>query len=347
MMPSLEWANYISALAAIDLGTRLNESLSACGIPKLKSVYVIPSEITGNVGWGDANVWNQDQDALNRKLGEYGMMFIARDLAAELAVRTPSGPNGTTNGPFCIGIGTGSTMFHIVNSFQPTKLRASARVTPLVMGPSPETMHSAGFLAMLLQERLNAASTDFGGIEQRAERISEVTPFPAVHEAGYLKLQLKKEFAEFVKDNTGCLFAKKFNWIITGIGGKGHGQHEEHKKLYNINDEHAVGDICSRFFDRQGNESTAAKGSSDSIAIASFMGLQAMCETSGEGRRVILVGGGRLKYRALSALISRRNPIFNVLVTDELTVRQLLVDLKKALEKILAKARETQPKRGP
>jgi hypothetical protein len=332
-----DWTNYISALAAIDLSTRLNHCLIRIGRRPLKSVYVIPSDITGNVGWGIGEDRGQDQLNLNRKLGEFGMMFIARDLAAELAVRGFIGASDREStrkrGPFRIGLGTGSTMFHLVNSFAANGLRSSTCVVPLVVGPSPETMHSAGFIAMLLQERLNSAHTDGFNVDHGIERISVVEPVSSVCQTGCLNLRLKDNYARFCKSSDGRDFADYFDWVITGVGGRGHGQNEEHEKLYKINDNHFVGDICSRFFDRMGNESAIAKASSDSIAIAAFAGLEAMCSTDGRGKRVILIGGGKKKYEAIRALMTRRQQLFNVLVTDELTVRRLLAELQDCVAK--------------
>lgn len=325
---------------ANDVASRLHQRLKDNG-RKIKSVHVVPSELTEWSGWGvdvedlvrghDFDP-DADQKKLNRLLGQLAVSYVSGELANTLTVQSLEydAMNGEIKrekdpSQFCLGIATGSTIYSLIDSFTfPSYLMANhLRIVPLVMGPLPETDYSAGFIAGMLANKIG----------QKLIRISKVS---VRRGEKALRLSLNKRWIDLrQKDDSenleerGKAVASQFQWVITGIGGAG-GQLEDHvKEIYGKDTPKGlVGDICSRLFGADGNE--LKESLSDDFVAVTFQALEQMCATTGAGKRVIAIAGGLKKYHALRTLLLRKGrDLFNVLITDELTARRLLIDLPK------------------
>jgi DNA-binding transcriptional regulator LsrR (DeoR family) len=322
-----ETPHYLGAITVSDIAMRLNARLKDRG-QALKSVHVIPSELTQNAGWSLDDQQQVDQDSLNRRLGELAMNFVVRELSNTLAVNQfryepKTGQCTRAERPFRIGLATGSTIFRLVESMKQLRAPHNVEISPLVIGPVPETKYSAGFIADMFADKFESDNS-------RLVAIAE--PFYSPKSQNFIALKLRKEFVDRRDDKIpepGAKMAEYFDWVLTGIGARNAGQNEVHmKKIYGKAPDGMIGDICSRLFDIAGRELAEPSKISDAFVAISFSALESMCKIDGAGKRVIAIAGGKLKYPAILTLLQREKPLFNVLVTDELTARRLLVDVK-------------------
>jgi hypothetical protein len=348
---------YIPTLSASDISIRLNERLVSIGKSWLKGIHVIPSELTENKGWYESGNEDVGQQELNELLGRLATDFIARELTNTLMVnqydydtktrrlckrpiqeKNVSGEKvcGREKGTaFRIGLATGSTIFQLVDSLDVISVLCSVDIAPLVIGPVPETRYSAGFIADLFVRRFRA---------QEPARINLLNVGKITYQTSVTKDARKQQFIAIqlfpecsaLRDNDkptelGKGMADYFDWVVTGIGAWGKGQLDVHvNKIYATGDKPTgvVGDVCSRPFDHNGKELPLTKATSDMFVAISFEAMEKMCTIQGKGKRVIAIAGGKEKYAAIRTLLVRDKPLFNVLVTDELTARRLLVDLE-------------------
>jgi hypothetical protein len=322
-LSEMDWTNYSAAIASSDLSARLQVELSTQNEP-LRQLYVIPAEITKNIGWLGKDKYEFEQRDLNQILGEYGMRFIARELASELAVRQSLiKSNRHEDRPFYIGVGSGSTVFHLVNAFKSSALHGPTKVVPLVVGPSPESMHSAGFIAQLFAQRLQECETESEKVVHSYDRVTKLSissKDATGKQAIQMTLHPKQEY--FREDNPFI------DWIVTGVGAWGHGQCYEHAKLFGFTPAcGAVGDICSRFFNSEGIEVPDTTAFNNVISFATLEDLRKLSKQRGKGKRVIVIAGGEHKFEALRQLLFSRARPFNTLITDELMVRRLIAEL--------------------
>ncbi|MFT5525926.1 MAG: DNA-binding transcriptional regulator LsrR (DeoR family) [Pirellulaceae bacterium] len=111
---------YVRSTAVSDISMRLSERLRQQG-KAIKSVHVVPSELTGGTGWNATGYDDVDQNCLNEKLGELATNFVQRELTNTLCVNQfdydkSSGQFSKVEQPFRLGIATGSTIFKLVDS---------------------------------------------------------------------------------------------------------------------------------------------------------------------------------------------------------------------------------------
>jgi len=122
---------------------------------------------------------------------------------------------------------------------------------------------------------------------------------------------------------------KEFDWFVLGIGGKESGSLTAHLATVQHDEEvqaRTVGDIMSRLFDASGNE--LDEGKCNQFVQLSLKDLSDMARRG--NRRVLVIAGGRNKVEPI-AVILRKNPrLINFLITDELTARMLIRDLRFA-----------------
>lgn len=317
--------------SVIEIASRLRE------ITSLKSVHIIPAHVTGWRGWSKSS--SPFEEPFSVELGRFAGEIVASEFANALLVS-----NYSKERPFRIGIAAGSTIhslvksFHLPDDYPYSQMTSHVEITPLVIGPVPETIYSAGFIADALHRQL---PDDISTLA----KIAGATPI-----ANGFKLSMGKEWIEArdvdlsgpkdveekkqIKASPLC-----FDWVITGIGSKTSGPLQTHLKLrYKSNEvtkirKKIVGDICSRLFDAQGEEEEEREG--DTFVAPSFDWLRFLSNFDKSrllGRRVIAVTGGQKKYEPLKTLlnVAIENPnrkLFNVLITDELTARRLLRDL--------------------
>ncbi|MCX7424885.1 MAG: hypothetical protein NTW96_04565 [Planctomycetia bacterium] len=322
---------YLRSPSVSDISIRLNQRLSSIGKEPLKTIHVVPSELTGDIGWHANDYGGQEQQELNELLGKLAMNFVARELSNTLMVNQYTYDEGSrTFGketrPFRIGLATGSTIFQLVESLDIEAPPCPIQIAPLVVGPVPETMYSAGFIANLFVKRFR--SPDVKLLKIAETEYSLKTP-------GSIRLTLTKELRDLrddpEPDRQGRRMAEFFDWVVTGIGAHDKGQLKAHvDKIYSRQTPHGlVGDVCSRLFGDDGRELAETKAVSDTFVAVSFAAMETMCRINGAGKRVIAIAGGKEKYPAIRTLLMRASPLFNVLVTDELTARRLLVDINR------------------
>ncbi|MFT5525925.1 MAG: hypothetical protein ACI9HK_003895 [Pirellulaceae bacterium] len=200
------------------------------------------------------------------------------------------------------------------------------RISPLVIGPIPETKYSAGFIANMMADKFSPV----GG-----HRLVTLQPISEVKHQNGIMLNLKDDIVKLRDDENSKVapLARHFDWILTGIGARGKGQNLQHvNAVYGRQGDGRqpdgiIGDICSRLFDSNGNELAQTMKVSDGFVGISFRALEHMCRIHGRGKRVVAIAGGMAKYKAILTLLQRPQLLFNVLVTDELTARRLLLDL--------------------
>jgi len=300
----------------------------------LKSLHILPAEVTRWLGWEARDTFDDtiddvlgmdtkqnEQTALNLLLGRLAVPYVARELAATISIQS------SKKNHFRVGIATGSTVYSMVDNFSlPANVNASKlELFPLVLGPVPETLYSAGFITQTLARKV--------GVEPKT--ISEINLVDGAIEVRFgetiRSLRRKEEKSRAAK---GTKIANWLDWVITGIGAHEHGQCSELiKHVHNGKaPSNLVGDMCSRLFGPEGIE--IRPSDSDAFVGITFEALEEMCDTDGKGKRVIAIAGGRAKYDAILHMLSPKSKRrFNVLVTDELTARKLLEDIKTAQAK--------------
>ncbi len=339
-----------------ELATRLRE------ITRFESVQVIPMSYIGFEG-SSALGRTYGEMPFSDRLGALAADSVAYELAFSMLMGTyRRRPSRTPT--FRIGIAAGSTVRAIVENFRfpeefSQKLRATnlaIEVTPLAIGPIPETSSSAGFIASSFANRLQQSLEDVEFVplskklpQDDGYRLSmdpEIRSARDVDPRRMLQEKSKEEFAEFIESSR-----MRFDWILTGVGSVNSGQLVDHLQLRfpNLDDQreivtNAVGDICSRIYTQDGKE--VKPEDADKFVGISFRWMRYLSNRrtmSGQrSHRVCAVTGGDEKYDAIRALIRNatedlRGPKrrggcpFNSLVTDELCARRLIVDLEYEL----------------
>jgi len=366
--------------AAIEVATRLRDRT------KLESVHVIPTGVLGFEGQEtELGESEYGSPPFSERLGAIASDYVAYELAFSILMRIYELPklSGPENKIFQIGIAAGSTVRSIINSFRlpegfAEKIRNSEikiQVCPLVIGPMPETASSAGFLASLFTKTLQQALHDKEKVKfmPLSEKIPQEDGYklamleevrrvrdadPSILSLDYKKIDDKDKKQDIAKLRKSQL---RLDWILTGVGSNGKGQLKEHIELRYKDDpklkkkieEDAIGDICSRIYDKNGEE--LAKADGDKFVGISFEWLRFLANdrhkkhaqienrTSGQHNyKITAVTGGDDKYDAIFALVQntieaqRHKSIdskylcpFNSLVTDEITARRLLRDIHK------------------
>ena len=142
---SREIPSYIRSQAVADVSRRLLTLLQRSD-RRVKSVHVLPAELTEWVGWLDMTD-DDSQDELNRLLGELAAPYVIRELANTIAVNRfdyKDGEFDLNHHKFRVGVACGSTVLNLVQNFwlpHPDQVTLnSIEVTPLVIGPLPETI---------------------------------------------------------------------------------------------------------------------------------------------------------------------------------------------------------------
>lgn len=346
-----------------ELAQRLNSLLKD---RPFRAIKVFPTELVGDRTWRETGTnGERAQREFNERLGTLAMPYLRAELVNTVvamqwateerlkAGKTHQQPCLVQKNPhFKIGLGTGSTIHKLVESWIPIESPLPIQVLPMAIGPVPEDRYSAGFVSSLLQSRIDydtpesksKASTGPQGKPERADNNTPAgkTDLPPLVSYTYdwpsrkgVNLQITPEFLKlrdgFIDGNkqVGETLSELLNWVVTGIGESNSGQSLAHQeKIFKERLDPAVGDICSIFFNQQGEPvgGTATEVARCYSAIT-FDVLQNMCLVRGKAKRVIAIAGGRIKYLPILSLLKRKTPVFNVLVTDELTVRRLLMDL--------------------
>jgi len=295
----------VRSQAVTDIAQRLLKRLISVG-RKTKSIHVLPAESTEWAGWGHIDEFplmdDIEQNKLNELLGKLAAGYVARELASTLTVNRFTFKNGEllpNKDPFRLGIATGSTVYSLVESFEfPKRVgRETLEIVPLVLGPVPETIYSAGFIADMLAKSLRAQCRPISTIANNKDSV---------------EVRLSDDFRRLrdsdKSNESGKALSNYFNWVLTGIGAIDKGQLKAHVgQFYNgKNPSGLVGDICSRLFGSNGLELNDGRG--DAFVGITFAALEQMCETEGRGKRVIAVAGGQEKYSAIRSLLLRKRP---------------------------------------
>lgn len=294
----------------------------------LKSVHIIPSELTNWEGWSDVPIGEDRGELFSQRLGRLAAPFIARELASTLWLNCyTSGGGGRLQPPshkFRIGIAGGSTIHGLVQALvMPDNLpdQMHVEIVPLVVGPIPETMYSAGFIAEMLASKIPRSQF----VEICRTKLS-----PKLNEC---TISMDPKWSEARENDHGARGALAFDWVLTGIGSTNSGQLDRHLGLLygGQRPPGVIGDICSRLFGSSAVEVEEKTG--DRFVAISLKWLNYLSVCPDPGRRVIAVAGGHQKYDAIEVLLRRqkhdiRLRYFNVLVVDELTARMLLRGLR-------------------
>lgn len=318
-------------------------------ITGLKSVHVAPVE---SIQWSG---WPQDAteyfgEPFNSLLGRFAAAVISRDLAITRKLNWFDGEGGVLPEPppLRVGVAGGSTIYALVEAFQlPREVPVGrCEVTPLVVGPIPETNYSAGFNAEILRKKVpsNVNPRPITNIKSVAAGF-EITVRPDV---------IANRDAQPSNDWGNVL---NLDYVVTGLGSRDSGQLRAHLGLmYEMQHKPVpqglIGDICSRLFGQDANEIDADIG--NRFVAISFGWLKYL--SSQPGRRIYAVAGGKDKVLPLKALLrlstkdllEERNAqrrdlapkrvqkihsrLFNVLITDELTANKLVRELEKELK---------------
>lgn len=312
--------------------------------PALKSVTVIPSDFIDLELWAGEPPFPPEEsaDPFSATLGELAAPALSRELTNSIHLKNTDvmlqdytfevAPRN-----FRIAVAGGTTISSVVEhlSIPREVITRNCTVTPLVIGPIPETIYSAGFLAEKLAEKL-------GLPPERLNRISETHLLESgfstrLNQAMLTKRNILDKVREKKVWNNDEIQAinSQFDWLLVGVGAKTT-QHtsralkEAIRMVYpegaqNDLPEEVVGDICSRLFTRNGQEYDPELSDRFVGITLNWLNLQ----SNKEGCRVIVVCGGMRKIFALRSLLQagKNDPklqYFNVLVTDELTARMLL-----------------------
>ncbi len=343
-----------SSSTQTQVASEISDRLRA--LTDLESVHVIPIE---RIGLQATPAQNSERsiEPFSERLGAFAADFVAYEMAFAMFLKVLENRHPENEVVFKVGVAAGSTVRAIVEDFRIpeilcqslAKSRLKILVSPLAIGPIPETASSAGFIASNLSLRMRQSL----GSKVEFDPLAEKTPSADGYELRMVPAIRKardEDPGELLKSDRDRFRNSwmRFDWILTGVGSIQTGQLVEHLRLRfgepGMGDvmarDNVIGDICSRMYDYHGQEEHKVDG--DKFVGISYRWLQFLATMRTKGQRshtVVAVTGGEDKYDAIYALIKNtkeelrakkenRCP-FNSLVTDELTARRLIRDLHK------------------
>jgi DNA-binding transcriptional regulator LsrR (DeoR family) len=292
--------------SAITTGERLRT------VGGLSHVRIVPIELL------DRAAWAKSSDKFSTDLGAAGAVYLGRELENAVVL---GDMQDLGRASFKIGVSGGRSIFGLFSalghlSFKEASPRSETSlkviIEPLVVGPVPHSLYSAMSIAELAAQKFDSAVV-LDIWEQRVDK-------------GEFWLRLKR-----VVDRPDE--RRALDWLVVGIGAKGSGSFHSHiGAVYQHGDrdplrvaDNAIGDICSRVFDKTGRELDEETG--NSFVQVDLLDLQTMAR-SGSKQRVIAVAGGKNKVEAIATVLKKKPHLINSLVTDELTAHSLIARLE-------------------
>lgn len=261
---------------------------------RLSYVHVVPFEEF------DEGEWARTTDAFSMRLGAAAASFVYRDLRIGTALGDVD-----EDGQLRIGVSGGRTIFGLFDAIPNQACDGTrVRIDPLVVGPIPYSAYSATSIAEIAAQKFHDATLNYAaGFRVESGRFVIIPVRPD-----------RKELREF-------------NWLLMGIGSPDTGSLAVHLRDLPPPESavgRVVGDIASMVFDEQGQELDPEV--CDAFVQIQMRDLEVLARHG--SRRVVAVAGGLKKVKAIATVLQKDPRIINTLITDELTARKLIRELK-------------------
>lgn len=297
---------------------------------RLPYTHIVPIEMAGGRDlWEDTKEGGSSVNDFNEKLGSAASSIISRELQTKFVLKSAS----LNNDPFRVGVAGGQTTYFVVHRMPVLQAGRFFKVdvAPLVIGSVPRHRYSAGTVAEIMASRIVCQDIHFASVEKVEEWFPEAK---GDHYRVEFKEDIRRQRDTLEAAKKAEISAKSFfdlHYVLVGIG-----QYNKADKTTNLSahiealypdgaPNGLVGDICSRLFDKDGNE--LDPGTQNRFVAISFKALEMLVK---KRIPVIAVAGGLSKVAAIKTMTATRpggngRPLINGLITDELTASQLLL----------------------